>query len=293
MHADVINERGTTIDRATGWGPIPLPKLPASATEAQKRVLQRWEAAAAKALEDRKAASKALNERMAERTAKASREALRSGAGGFSVPYDGGDKPLRDAHDLATSRYKASIEAYLGTYEAASKGTELRYNDAGQITEIRYPTGGSAEMTWEGPNIRSLTLVEGNGSRTRIYPTGHRAREWRLDVGKGDGDPLAFTGRVNVLPNGTIERVPWDTKSQKSRRGSSQGRDRGLGGVARSQPRGTDHRDAMVPGPTSRWRRGSSAPGGGDRRRRQEAAAALSNWNRCANGSEDRRHWPR
>lgn len=211
---DVINERGTTIDRATTWGPIPLPKLPASATEAQKRVLQRWEAAAARALEDRKAASKALNERMSDRMAEAMRNS--KGSGGFSVPYNEGDKPLRDAIDLATSRYKASIEAYLGTYEAASKGTELRYNDAGQITEIRYPTGGSAEMTWEGPNIRSLTLVEGDGSRTRIYPTGHRAREWRLDVGKGEGDPLAFTGRVNVLPNGTIERVPWDTKSQKS-----------------------------------------------------------------------------
>ena len=187
------------------WGPLALGKPPASITPAQAKTLEAYKADADAAYKELDAARKASNEYDRANESKAKRTDY---ANGFSLDYPPEIRVEQDKLRTKTAKaakdYYDAVAAHFRANDSLKKGVDIAYTGGKQVPEIKYPIGGKTQIEWKDGKVAGLTFVEQDGAKTRVYDSG--GGKWKLDIGKGAEDPIAFNGTYTVRSDGAIQR---------------------------------------------------------------------------------------
>lgn len=190
------------VQGSINWGDaMPLAKAPKSISGPQQEALAGLKGDVDGAYSELKAARDAMKKFQSANESKYSKQP--SGGWAYSADVQGDYQKLVDAAFTGASKYHEGLGRYFMAVDSLKKGGDIKYTPK-QSPAIAYQGGGSANFEWEGDRIKAITFVQPDGSRLRVYDAGKG--EWRIDIGKGKDDLLAFRGSYTLTQDGALVR---------------------------------------------------------------------------------------
>ena len=190
------------VQGSINWGDaMPLAKAPKSMSGPQQEALAGLKGDVDAAFGELKAARDAM--KAFQRANESKYKQQPSGGWAYSADVQGEYGKLVDAAFAGARKYHEALGRYFMAVDTLKKGGDIKYTPK-QVGVIAYQGGGSAKFEWEGDRIKAVTFAQRDGSRLRVYDAGRG--EWRIDIGKGKDDLLAFRGSYTLRQDGALVR---------------------------------------------------------------------------------------